>query len=80
MVSHGVSWVSGTHVRFENLYFIVMMEGELAQVPIVVQPLHSTGLDAITEMLGELQLHAPKPHTSGSDQLLEHQLDAFLGP
>ena len=67
-------------MRFGNLDFIITMEGEVAQVPTTVQPLHSTGLDAITEMLGELQLHAPKPHTSGSDQLLEHQLDAFLGP
>ena len=54
MASHGVSWVLGVHVRFENLDFIVTTEGELAQVPVTVQPLHSTGLDAIAEMLEEL--------------------------
>ena len=73
MASHGVSWVPGVHVRFENLDFIVTIEGELAQVPAVVQPLHSTSLDAITEALEELQLHAPKGR-------LERQLGAFLGP
>ena len=54
MASHGVSWVPGTHVCFENLDFIIMMEGELAQVPAAVQPLHSIGLDAIAEALEEL--------------------------
>ena len=74
-------------MRFENLDFIVMMEGELAQVPTAVQPLHSAGVDAIAEALEELQLHAPKAHTPRSDQLLvfdygriERQLGAFLGP
>ena len=42
---------------FRNLDFIVTMEGELAQVPATVQPLHSAGLDAIVETLEELQLH-----------------------
>ena len=41
-------------MRFENLDFIVTMEGELAQVPAAVQPLQSAGLDAITEALEEL--------------------------
>ena len=41
-------------MRFENLHFIITTEGELAQVPDTVQPLHSTGLDAITEALEEL--------------------------
>ena len=54
MSSHGVSWVPGTHVRFRNLDFIVTMEGELAQVPTDVHPLHSTGLDMIVEALEEL--------------------------
>ena len=54
MASHGISWVSGAHVCFRNLDFIVMMEGELVQVPAAVQPLHSAGLDAITEALEEL--------------------------
>ena len=87
MASHSVSWVLGTHVRFGNLDFIVTTEGELAQVPVTVQPLHSTGLDAITEALKELQLYAPEAHAPRSDQLLgfdygrlERQLGAFLGP
>ena len=70
MASHSVSWVPSAHVRFRNLDFIVTTEGELAQVPATVQPLHSTGLDAITEMLEELQLHAPEARAPGSDQLL----------
>ena len=54
MASHGVSWVPGTHVRFGNLDFIITMEGELAQAPAAVQPLHSAGLDAIDKALEEL--------------------------
>ena len=87
MASHGVSWLSGAHMRFENLDFIVTMEGDLVQAPVAVQPLHSTGLDTIAEAFEELQLHTPKARTLGSDQLLgfdyrrlEHQLGAFLGP
>ena len=75
------------HVPFENLDFIVVMEGELVQVPAVVQALHSTSLDTIIEALEELQLHMPEAHAPRSDQLvgfdyrrLERQLDAFLGP
>ena len=63
MTSHGVSWVPGAHVRFGNVDFIVTLEGELAQVPTAVQPLHSAGLDVITKTLEELQLHAPEAHT-----------------
>ena len=87
MASHDVSWVPGTHVRFGNLDFIVTTEGKLVQAPVVVQPLHSAGLDAITEVLGELQLHTLEARAPGSDQLLgfdyrrlEHQLGTFLGP
>ena len=54
MASQGVSWVPGAHVRFGSLDFIVTAEGELAQAPTVIQPLHSTGLDAIVEALEEL--------------------------
>ena len=54
MASHGVSWVPGVHVRFGNLDFIIMMEGELAQVPTAVQPLHSASGNAIAEALEEL--------------------------
>ena len=70
MASHGVSWVPGVHVRFENLDFIVTAEEGLVQAPAAVQPLHFTGLNAIIEALEELQLHAPEARTSGSDQLL----------
>ena len=54
MASHDISWVLGVHVRFGNLDFIATTEGELAQVPAAVQPLHSIGLDAIAKTLEEL--------------------------
>ena len=57
-------------MRFENLDFIITTEGELVQIPAAVQPLYSTGLDAIVKALEELQLHAPEAHAPGSDQLL----------
>ena len=57
-------------MRFRNLDFIISMEGELVQVPIVVQTLHSAGLDAIAEVLEEMQLHALEARAPGSDQLL----------
>ena len=62
MASHGISWVPGAHVRFGDLDFIVTAEGELAWALVVVQPFHSAGLNAITEMLEELWLHAPEAH------------------
>ena len=73
-------------MRFGNLDFIITTEGELAQVPTTVQPLHSIGLDVIAEALEELQLHVPEARAPGSDQLnfdyerLERQLGTFLGP
>ena len=67
MASHGVNWVSGAHVCFENLDFIITTEGELVQVPATVQPLYFAGLDTIVEVLEELQLHAPEAHAPGSD-------------
>ena len=70
MASHNVSWVPGVHVPFMNLDFIVTTEGELLRAPVVVQPLHSTGLDTIAETLEELQLHVPGARVPGSDQLL----------
>ena len=54
MATHNLSWVPGTHVRFGDLDFIIMMEGELAQATAAVQPLHSTSLCTITEALEEL--------------------------
>ena len=41
-------------MRFGDLDFIITTEGELAMAPAAVQPLHSTGLDAIAEALEEL--------------------------
>ena len=54
MASHNLSWVLGAHMRFGDLDFIVMTEGELAQAPTAIQPLHSTGLGVITVTLEEL--------------------------
>ena len=41
-------------MHFKNLDFIVTTEGDLVQVPAIVQPLHSAYLDMIAEMLKEL--------------------------
>ena len=38
-----------------------MVEGELARTPVVVQPFHPAGLDAITKMLEELRLTGGEP-------------------
>ena len=62
--SRNVSWVLSAHVRFGDLDFIGTTEGELAQAPTAVQPLHLSGLDAIAEALEELQLHATSSSTS----------------
>jgi len=70
MASHNLGWVPGAHMHFEDLDFIVTMEGELMQAPIAVQPLHLTSLDVIAEALEELQLHAPEAHAPRCDQLL----------
>ena len=53
-------------MRFGNMDFIVTTEGELVQVPAVVQPLHSVGPDAITEALEELQLYASEARALGA--------------
>ena len=67
MASHGVRLVPSTHVRFGNLDFIITTEGELAQAPAAIQPLHSASLDATVEALEELQLHASEARAPGSD-------------
>ena len=54
LASHNLSWVLGVHVRLKDLDFIIMMEVELEMAPATVRPLHSTGLNAITEALEEL--------------------------
>ena len=56
-------------MRFGDLDFIIMTEGELARAPVVIQPLHSAGLDTIVEALEELHLQAPEAHVPGSDRL-----------
>ena len=71
MASHGMSWVLGAQVHFGDLDFIVTTEGELAQAPAAVQPLHSAGLDAIGEALEALQLHAQGARAPRGDQLLD---------
>ena len=45
MASHGISWVLGTHVRFRNLDFIIMVGGELALAHAAIQSLSSIGLN-----------------------------------
>ena len=45
MASHGISWVSGAHVRFGDLDFIVTVGGELALAHTAIQPLPSIGLN-----------------------------------
>ena len=70
MASHNVRWVLDRHVLFQNLDFIVTMEGELAWPPVVIQPLCFAGLDLIAEALEELQLHALEACAPRSDQLV----------
>jgi len=74
-------------VLFRDLDFIITTEGELAWAPVVIQPLHSIGLDVIAEALEELRLHALEAHVLGGSRLLdfdygrlERQLSAFLRP
>ena len=74
-------------MRFEDLDFVVTVEGELAMAPAAVRPLHSVGLKAIIEALEELELPTSEARAPRSDQLLnfdyrrlERQLGAFLGP
>ena len=62
MASHNLSWGLGAHIHFGDLDFIITTEGELAMAPTVVRPLHSAGLDTITEALEELQLHTLEAH------------------
>ena len=45
MASHDISWVPNTHVRFEDLDFIITVGGELALAHAAIQPLPSIGLD-----------------------------------
>ena len=54
-------------MRFGDLDFIITTEEELAWAPVVIQPLHSTSLDAIVEALEELQLHALEACALGSN-------------
>ena len=45
MASHRISWVSGAHVRFGDLDFIVTVGGELALTHATIQSLPSIGLN-----------------------------------
>ena len=45
MVTHGISWVPGAHVHFEDLDFIITVGGELALAHAAIQPLPSIGLN-----------------------------------
>ena len=45
MASHNISWVSGAHVHFEDLDFIITVGGELALAHAAIQHLPSIGLD-----------------------------------
>jgi hypothetical protein len=70
MASHGISWVSGTHVRFGKLDFFITTEEELAWALAPVQPLHSTSIDTVIEALEELRLRVLEARAPRSDQLL----------
>ena len=43
MANHTISWVSGAHVHFGDLDFIVTMGGELALAHLTIQSLPSIG-------------------------------------
>ena len=45
MVTHGISWVLGTHVHFGDLDFIITVGGELALAHVAIQPLPSIDLN-----------------------------------
>ena len=66
MASHDISWVPSTHVRFEDLDFIIMVGEELALAHAAIQPLLSIGLDTVDEADEEVQLHAPRAHALGN--------------
>ena len=54
MANHNISWVSGAHVCFGNLDFVITTEGELVRSSAATQPLLFTGLDAIAKVPEEL--------------------------
>ena len=58
-------------MHFGDLDFIVTAEEELARAPVVIQPLHSAGLNAIIEALEELRQRAPEALAPESGQLLD---------
>ena len=45
MVTHGINWVPGAHLRFENLDFIITVGGEFALAHAAIQSLPSIGLN-----------------------------------
>ena len=64
MANRNVSWVPSAPVRFRNLDFVVMTEGELVRPLTATQSLFFTGLDAIAEVPEELQLPTPEVRAS----------------
>jgi hypothetical protein len=64
MASHNIGWVPGAHVRFGGLDFIVTSEGDLVRAPAPVLPSLTTNLGTVIEAFEELQLRAPRAHTS----------------
>ena len=67
MASHGISLVSGAHVRFGDLDFIIMVGGKLALAHTTIQPVPSVGVDTVNEVVEELQLHAPGARAPGNN-------------
>jgi hypothetical protein len=51
MASHSISWISGVHVCFRTLDFVITTEGELVRALAPTKPPLTTGLDAIDEAL-----------------------------
>ena len=45
MASHAISWVSGAHVRFGDLDFIITVGGELVLAHAAIQSLPSIGFN-----------------------------------
>ena len=54
MPNRNVNWVLRGHMHFENLDFVITMEGELVRLSAATQPLLFTGLNAIAEAPEEL--------------------------
>ena len=78
MASHGISWVPGAHVRFDDLDFIVTVGGELALAHTAIQPLPSISLNygRLERQLGV----SLGPQQSREDQRYLTFFDAYGAP